>query len=130
MFERGKWIGQSVLLALLLSFVAAWQFGDASAQQIPVQVAQSAPQAQTPPGASGQPANPGAAIQHQTTNGLIWSDICAGFAWIGTLWPNDASIIGGTIAAFVAWRIANFYTGRVKQIEATLEFSKGFHELI
>lgn len=45
-------------------------------------------------------------------------------------WPGDAPIFGAIIAGVAAWAIANFYTKRLKRIEATLEFSKRFHELI
>jgi hypothetical protein len=46
------------------------------------------------------------------------------------LWPDDASIIGAMIAGLAAWLIAHVYTKRLKRIEATLEFSRRFHELI
>jgi len=46
------------------------------------------------------------------------------------LWPDDASIIGATVAAIAAWLIAHFYTKRLKWVEITLEFSRRFHELI
>jgi hypothetical protein len=49
-------------------------------------------------------------------------------------WPADAPIIGGwggaLLAGLFAIFIAQRYTKQLKQIEATLEFSKRFHELI
>jgi len=51
--------------------------------------------------------------------------------WISPLlWPGLAPIVGAAVAGGAAWWIAERYTRRLKQIEATLEFSKRFHELI
>jgi hypothetical protein len=73
----------------------------------------------------------GAAAQNASA---VWSSIRRLAAPITTefvyLWPDDASIIGATVAGLAAWLIAHFYTKRLKRVEATLEFSRRFHELI
>jgi hypothetical protein len=65
---------------------------------------------------------------------LVWSSITrfasAITAEFVILWPGEAPIIAAIIAGCFAWAIAARYTKRLKQIEATLEFSKRFHELI
>ena len=49
-------------------------------------------------------------------------------------WPGIATLLaatlGASVAAWVAHGVANKYTARVKRVEATLQFSKQFHELI
>jgi hypothetical protein len=55
--------------------------------------------------------------------------LCAPAATQGW-WPGDAPIFGALVAGIFAFVIAEIYTKRLKQIEATLEFSKRFHELI
>jgi hypothetical protein len=64
----------------------------------------------------------------------VWSSITHFASAIAAefviLWPGEAPIIAAIFAGLFGWAIAEFYTKRLKQIEATLEFSKRFHELI
>lgn len=132
--------GESIALSIMLALFVIWLIVGAGAQNTSAQVVQPVLQAQNvqlPPSAPAQAASPGSTAQHtqdKSTGELVWSSI-TGFARAITgrfvdLWPNDASIIAAILAGLGAWLIAHVYTKRLKRIEATLEFSRRFHELI
>ena len=69
-------------------------------------------------------------VQYKDTGVILWSGLTTIVSWLALLWPSDVPIMTAAVAAGVAWVIANQFTGRIKRIEATLEFSRQFHELI
>lgn len=108
--ERGERIGQWVALCLFAVWliVGGWP-RDTAAQQL------KSPQPCQP--AQVQTVAPAPAKESQS-----WWD-----EW-GP--PSLAVLIAALGTGLAGWWIADYYTGRLKQIEMTLEFSKRFHELI
>ena len=109
MFERRGWIARSFLLLLVvMPFLIGACAQEASALSI-------------------QPTPPSQRADELISAGIasLADSIRAGIAV-----PGVAPILAAIIAGCFGWAIAEFYTKRLKQIEATLEFSKRFHELI
>ena len=131
MFKRRGWIALSILLSVLVtSFLIGVCVQDASAQN--ASPGPPSQQLQAPPNLPASPSAAGPATQHKTTAELILEDIgsIAHSIRVGIAVTGVAPILAAIIAGFFAWAIAEFYTKRLKRIEATLEFSKRFHELI
>jgi hypothetical protein len=131
MFERRGRIALSILLSVL---VTSFLIG-ARAQEASAQIAQATPppqQVQAPSTLPVSPSAAGPATQHKTTGELIIEDIglVAHYIRVGIAVTGVAPMLAAIIAGCFAWTIAEYYTKQLKQFEATLEFSKRFHELI
>lgn len=130
-WTRAAWIAGLFVVAVFF----IWRVSCNCAIQPPPQTIQSASQGQAGPAAlSAQntvtaPATKSPA-QYPGTEQVLESDIGALLCWADNEYPGDLPILTALFAAVIAWWSAYYFTGRVKRIDATLDFSKRFHELI
>lgn len=131
MFGRRGGIARSIWLFLLATsfFIGAW------GQQAPAQTTQPTPpsqQVQVPANSPRSANTADSTTQHKSTARLIAAAIASAGAFlkavIGT--AGVAPILAAIIAGGFAWTIAELFTKRLKQIEASLVFSEQFHELV
>jgi hypothetical protein len=124
-FKQTRRFGQRIAFWIFVAgLTVASCLGESVAQiapSTPVQVHSAAP---LPLSAAGP--------ETRTTLDIILSDIrvIPHYFRLAIAVAGVAPILAAIIAGSIAWSIAEFYTKRLKQIEATLEFSKRFHELI
>ncbi len=112
-----------------------WRVSCNCAIQSPPQAIQTASQGQAAVAASGaqNPATAPAAkspAQYPSTDQVLELDFGAFICWTASEYPGDLPVLVAFFAAVVGWFSANYFTARVKRIDATLEFNKRFHELI
>jgi hypothetical protein len=124
MFERHSWIARSIFLSLLvMPFLI-----DACALEASAQSTQPVPpsqQIQAPSNLAASAGSSGSTTQRKSAAKRILACILSVIAMTGV-----APILAAIIAGCFGWAIAQFYTKQLKQIEAALDFSKRFHELI
>jgi hypothetical protein len=131
LWKRVAWIAGGLVVVLFVM----WRVSCNCAIQSPPQAIQTASQGQAAVAASGaqNPATAPAAkspAQYPSTDQVLESDFGAFICWTASEYPGDLPVLVAFFAAVVGWFSANYFTARVKRIDATLEFNKRFHELI